>query len=289
MIIPLVYQRIVLLVFCLLMASLMVLQAEENKRKSSITVGPDYQISAEDVLDITVWNHKDLSGKMTVTTDGFINYPLIGKVKAEGLTSAGLMGLLTDRLSNGYIKNPKVIVEVLKFNVLKVFVAGEAGSTGPVVINRDMTLIEVISLAGGLTGSADGEVIVIRSRDKDKNKQSFSMLGGKSKLEIRIDYKNVLRGDLTKNIKIFHGDYIFIPKAKSYYIMGQIKSTGKFNYEKGLTVRKAIVIAGGLTDKAHSKRLTVFRTVRGKETESKIHMNDIVQPDDVIMVHERLF
>ena len=123
----------------------------------------DYVIGAQDVLTIQVFDQADLGGKYAVEADGTFSFPLIGRVKAGGLTLRSFEGELKTRLADGYFKNPQVTVAVEQYRSQRVFVMGEVRAPGPVSLTGGMTLIEALSRAGSTQPTASGEVAVVRA------------------------------------------------------------------------------------------------------------------------------
>ncbi len=252
----------------------------------------DYVIGPQDVLKIVVWENEDLSGMVAVTLDGYINYHLIGKIKASGLTTGELADKITALLANGYIVNPQVTVEVVKYMSKKIFIIGEVKKPGTYYLTRKTTLVEAISMAGGTTDNADREVIIVRPDKHRKSavnraKQPLSQAEGGR--QIKVDLRSAVEGDLTQNIFVHDGDSIFIPKAKSFFIMGEVKSPGRYKLEKGTTILKAISIAGGETEKAAKNRTKVIRNIKGEKFERKVSLDELVRSEDIIIVPESFF
>src|SRR4051812_42553 len=127
-----------------------------------------YVIGPQDVLTIQVFDQADLGGKYTVETDGTFSFPLIGRVKAGGLTLRGFEGELRTKLADGYFKNPQVTVGVEQYRSQRVFVMGEVRSPGPVALTGGMTLIEALARAGSTMPTASGEVAIVRAPQGNK-------------------------------------------------------------------------------------------------------------------------
>jgi polysaccharide export outer membrane protein len=236
----------------------------------------DYVIGPEDVLEINVWDNADLSGKFAVSQDGLINYHLIGEVKAAGFTEGDLGKRITQDLADGYIVNPQVSVRVIEYRSQKVFIVGEVFKPGTYYLTKKTTLVEAISMAGGPTKDADREVIIVRR-------------GEESGDQLSVDLRSALEGDLSQNIYVQNDDSIFVPKAKTFFIMGEVKKPGEYNLDAGTSVRKAISLAGGSTDKASMGRTRVIREVDGQEVEQKVALDEVVRPNDTIVVPESIF
>jgi polysaccharide export outer membrane protein len=236
----------------------------------------DYVIGPEDVLEIQVWDNEDLSGKFAVSQDGIINYHLIGEVKTAGLTEGELGRQITQHLADGYIINPQVSVRVIEYRSQKVFIVGEVVKPGTYYLTKKTTLVEAVSMAGGPTKDADREVIIVR-RGEEEGEQ------------VSVDLRSALEGNLSQNIYVKNDDSIFVPKAKTFFIMGEVNKPGEYNLDVGTTVRKAISLAGGSTDKASMGRTRVIREVDEQEVEQKVPLDELVQPKDTIVVPESIF
>ena len=94
---------------------------------------PDYTVGSQDVLTITVYDQADLSGKFKVEADGAFTFPLVGRVKAAGLTLHTIENDLKTRLADGYIKNPQVTVAVETYQSQRIFILGEVRAPGPYI------------------------------------------------------------------------------------------------------------------------------------------------------------
>ena len=97
-----------------------------------VSAQTDYTIGVQDVITITVYDQADLTGKFTVDADGSLTFPLVGRVKAAGLTLRGLEDELKKRLADGFIRNPQVTAAVETFRSQRIFVMGEVRAPGAV-------------------------------------------------------------------------------------------------------------------------------------------------------------
>src|SRR5215467_8907312 len=124
----------------------------------------DYRVGPQDVLTITSYDQADLSGKFTVEADGTFTYPLIGRVKAGGLTLRGLEESLKTRLKDeGFFRNPQVTVSVETYKSQKIYVIGEVRMPGSIPLSGDMNLVEAIARAGSTLPTASGEAIIVHA------------------------------------------------------------------------------------------------------------------------------
>ena len=108
----------------------------------------DYIVGPQDVLNITVYGEPQLSGRIRVDSDGAFPFQYLGRIKAEGLTTAQVESLLRKSLEEGYLRNPQVSVEVVEYRSQSVFVTGEVRSPNKYSLPGNSTLMDVLTLAG---------------------------------------------------------------------------------------------------------------------------------------------
>lgn len=143
--------------------------------------GPMYRIGPEDILNVSVWDNKELSLDVVVRPDGKISVPLIQDVQAEGLTAAEL----SDRIRSGllaFLKEPQVSVVVKQVNSPKFFVIGNIAKPGTYPLRGDISILQALSLAGGFTEFASRRGIkVVRGiggRQDVRKVNYFDMIDG---------------------------------------------------------------------------------------------------------------
>ena len=251
----------------------------------------EYLIGAQDVLTITVWDSPDLSGKFTVETDGSFTFPLIGRVKAGGLTLRQFEAELKKKLADGYFKNPQVSVAVETYRSQRIFIVGEVRNPGTYQLTGDMTLIEAIARAGSTTPAAAPEAIVVRA-PAGKQTDGPILPGQREDApdSQRVNLRNLQSGVLSQNIALRDGDTIFVPRAESIYVFGQVKNPGAYALQSTeTTVLQALSLAGGVTDRGAANRIKIVRVVKGEKVEIKVKLTDPVLPGDTIIVPEKFF
>jgi len=156
-----------------------------------------YIIGPEDSLQVTVWKEPTLSGNFPVRPDGMISLVLVGDLPAAGLTPMALSNDITARLSK-YIQDPVVTVAVLGVNSQRIFMVGEVGKVGPIMLTPGMTPLQAIVSAGGLSQFANSKRIYI-----------LRMVAGKQQ-KIPFNYKQALKGENT-GMTLLPGDTIVVP------------------------------------------------------------------------------
>ncbi len=162
-----------------------------------------YRIGPADLLEISVYQEKDLERKVRVSPDGTVTLPLIGGVKLGGLDTAGAERAITEKLTR-FLKNPQVSVFIKEYANRLIYVLGEVKNPGsyPLPTEGPMSVLEAVTLAGGFTPYADkGRTRVIR-RNKESNQN------------IPIDITAITKGgDKSKDVLLEPNDVVFIPET----------------------------------------------------------------------------
>ncbi len=166
---------------------------------AGVTPPADYVIGPEDALSIVFWRDKELSTDVVVRPDGKISVPLLNDVTAAGLTPEQLrLRLIED--AKRFIEEPNATVVVRQINSRKVFITGEVQKPGPYVLSAPTTVLQLISIAGGLREYADSKKIVVM-RTVDGHATGF-----------KFNYKDVInRKNLKQNIELKPGDTVIVP------------------------------------------------------------------------------
>jgi polysaccharide export outer membrane protein len=233
-----------------------------------------------------VFDDPALGGKYTVETDGTFSFPLIGRVKASGMSLRAFEVELKNKLSDGYFKNPQVTVSVETYRSQRVFVNGEVRMPGPVPLTGGMTLMEALSRAGSTLPTSSGEVSVVRPPHAANGGAVTPAAGAEM---FRASIRDLESGVLKQNIELRDGDQIYVPRAELVYVFGQVKNPGSYGIQKETTVLQALSLAGGVTPNGAMGRIEIVRIVKGKTQNVKAKLTDVVQPGDTIKVPERYF
>ena len=249
----------------------------------------EYRLGPEDIVEITVWGHQDLQRQVAIALDGTITFPLIGEVKAAGKSIQGLEKALAQKLADGYLMNPQVSINVKEYKSQKVFVMGEVRTPGTYPVTKKNDLLFTLSLAGGFTAGAGSEVLIVRPKNPTGEPLTLEEAKNRQEKIIRINLKGALGGEASQNVPIYNGDSIIVQKMATFFVLGEVKTPGKYNLEEGTTVLMGISLAGGLTPKSAEGRTRIVREVSGKKEEIRVKLDDLVQPGDTIVVPESFF
>ena len=165
-----------------------------------VATEPGFTIGPEDVLGVLVWREQEVSGDVTVRTDGMITLPLIRDIKAAGLTPNDLAEQVQTALRE-YITDASVTVVVRQMNSRRVFITGEVAKPGAYPLASTTTVMQLIALAGGINEFADAESISVLRLEGTQTK-TFSL-----------NYKDVAKGKKPEqNIVLKPGDTVVVPE-----------------------------------------------------------------------------
>lgn len=157
-------------------------------------------LAANDLLEVRVYGEPDLSGVYRVDPDGYVYFPLCGKVEVGGQTASGAADALTGCLKQGFVRRPQVTALVKEFNSKKVFVFGEVSKPGAFPFEEGMTIVHAISQAGGLTRTAS------------KNNVNITRVVDGKEEKIPVKVEDIVIGR-EKNLPLRPGDIIFVPES----------------------------------------------------------------------------
>ncbi len=206
----------------------------------------EYRLGTGDKIRVAVHNQPDLTSSLLVQEGGTITAPLVGEVGAGGLTVRQLANRLAELLDRTYLVSPKVDVQVEEYRSQWAMVSGEVRTPGRVALRGGTNLKEVLGEAGGFTDDAGQKILISRRVN-----------GGVEPSGIEIDRFHFESGAANPTLR--HGDIVTVRRALFCYIQGEVKSPNRVAIEPGMTLLKAITIAGGLTEWANRKAIRVLR------------------------------
>lgn len=246
-----------------------------------------YTLGASDVIVVNVLGQTTMSGRYQIGTDGAFEFPLIGRIEARGKDTEALQREITDRLSKGYLRKPQISVSVVEYGSQRIYVVGEARIPGSVAVTGGITLLGAISRAGGLTDTAGGEFMLIRPAAGASAPGPSLPSEASATIVFRANTRELRSGTLTRNDVLQPGDTIFIPRAQTFQVLGQVRNPGSFVFEPGMTVLRAISLAGGATELGAVNRLKIIRTTDKTQTEVRAKYPDQLQPGDTLFIPTR--
>jgi polysaccharide biosynthesis/export protein len=247
----------------------------------------EYVVGAQDVLKVTVFDEPQLSGTFRVDADGSFTYPFVGRLKAVGQTLRTIEAELTARLADGYVRKPQVAIEVEQYRSRSVFIVGEVRNPGKYPLVGEMTLIEALAQAGSTTQSAGSELLILRPDDR-AGERELNPGATPANQTTRVNLADLQSGRLMNNLMLHEGDTVFVPKAERFFVTGYVRTAGAYTYERGMTVLQAISLAGGISDRGSNRGIRVVRVVNGQKIEMSVKLTDAIEPNDTIVVRQRL-
>ena len=279
-------KRIMAVAFAFFLLGCLWLLAQEEAE----SFNKEYKIGPKDLLEIKVFELPELNQMVRVSEDGTITVPLLGQVKIEGLTKDDVETKIGRLLEEKYLKKARVSVFIKEYQSKLVAVIGAVQNPGMYELVGRLTLLQLVSKAGGIKENASDELFVLREKE------------GNNTTQIVIDLEDLLiNGNPQLNILLQPNDVINIPVDKIIfvYVFGEVRNPGKLEVKmsKGITLLQAIAQAGGLTDAAKKSGVTINRKDEktGRETKIKVNLGEIIKgrkPDvdlhegDVVIIAE---
>ena len=288
-------------------------QFEPITRLPQLSNNP-YILGDGDIIRIGVDGKASATHQFIIDQQGTIEYPSLGKVQATGLTLEEVAASIRHRLASASGRTPNVTASMVQYRNQHVYVLGAVRTPGVHPLAQDTSLLELIAQAGGPTPEASWVVLVIK-RSTIQEKSGEHVHEGKSTQEhrteglpqpaaLRFDLDELMIGAVIPPLHLESGDIIFIPEGGYYYIYGEVERPGRYRLERGMTVLRAITLAGGATSFAAQKRMTVWRyhvhndkcggelclrnvarhMITEPPREFRISLHDVLQPGDILVM-----
>lgn len=253
-----------------------------------------YRIGPRDVIEIRVDEAQELSLTTSVNADGTFLMPYLNRLQAQGKTPEELSREIADRLRGKYLKDPHILVVVKQVKRRAFFIMGAVKKPGVYQVDHNLSLEELINLAGGLTDNHGPTAYIIRERRPQSALPEVTKDDDLEYDTIPIKLRGMFK-DIVNSIRLEPGDVINIPMADNFYVAGEVKAPGSFEFSEGTTLRQALALAQGVTFKANAKEGMIFRTdpVTGRRQEIKVDIEAVmrgkspdilIQPNDMIVV-----
>ena len=272
-------------------------QSVRDARSSS----DEYRVGAGDVLEVDVYDDSDLSGLVTVQHSGEISFPLLGDVPVDGMTVREVQSTLVTLLEKDFLVDPQVIVRVKEHRSQWITLVGEVVRPGKYYLQGRKSLLELMTEAGGFTTQASGEVIVTRLND-----EASVLMGQDGGSPEDVAFRVMLTPDQSPteqkaalSLQLRNGDIVTATSTQFFFISGEVKRPGSYPVTSGLTVLKAVSVAGGLTKFGGKGKVEILRKLAdGSNQRIKVDLGDIergkkpdipLQPEDIIKVGKRVF
>ena len=262
-------------------------------------VARNYILGPEDQITIHVLDAEEIDNKVVrVDFSGFIRLPMVGRIRAGGLTIDQLETELVHELTK-YIREPQVAVSVTEFRSQPVSVLGAVRNPGVQQVQGRKTLLEMISLAGGIDPEAGHSIKITRRKEYGPIPLKSAAADETGEYSVAdVDLASILEArNPAENIEVQPNDVITVPRGQLVYVMGQVKQPGGFvlRQRETLSALQALALAQGLDRTAKPQDARILRTVEGAPQRSEIYVDlqkvlqgktsDVqLQPNDVLFI-----
>jgi polysaccharide export outer membrane protein len=240
----------------------------------------EYVLGAGDVIRITVFQNPDLTLETRLSETGQVSYPLLGAINLGGMSVSQAEKRVADGLRSGnFVKQPQVSVLVVQVRGNQVSVLGNVNRPGRYPLElADTRLTDILAAAGGVSQGGADIVTVVGTR----NGKPF-----RSEIDLPGAFQVAQR---TNDVVLANGDVIYVDRAPTVFIYGEVQRPGVIRLDRGMTVMQALATGGGLTQRGTEKGMRVHR--RGPDGKVQViqpSMDDPVRDGDVVYVRESLF
>jgi polysaccharide export outer membrane protein len=238
---------------------------------AAATTSPAYELGIGDEVQVTLFGQQDMTVRTRVRDDGTIAYPLLGSVAVAGRRTSAIADTIATRLrAGGFYAKPVVSVDVTSYVSKSFTLFGNFGSPGIYPLDRPTTLAMAIARGGGAKSDAADYALLRRPGEPGERRIDFADLSDNGGI----------------NTPLRAGDTVVLPAAPIFYVYGQVGSPGSYPIRGRMTMRQALIRAGGLTLAGNEKSVTLRRN---GQVVKKIDLNNEVRADDVLFVNERFF
>jgi polysaccharide export outer membrane protein len=231
----------------------------------------DYLLGAGDLLQISVFEAKELDAKVRISSRGFITLPLLGPVEVKGLSAREAEQKIEDLYRERYIKNPHIGIFIEEHFSRRVTLMGQFKKPGTYDYFAKQRLLDVMALGGGLSEKA-GLVVQIRKSSGSPDGQGVFI----------VDLDQLIKeGKSELNIKINAGDVLFVPEAGVFFVDGAVRKPGSYYIKHQTTVQEAFVEAGGFRPYANKDQALLVRYIENHKRQ--MIKLDLSRPDTLEM------
>lgn len=238
---------------------------------------PNYSLRSGDQILIRAFEMEEISDRpFRIDTDGFISLPVLGKVKAAGITVENLESSLVEALRK-YVRQPQVTITVVQFSSEPVFFVGAFKVPGIYPLQGRRTLVEMMSSIGGLLPTASRRIKLTRRKEFGEiplPNAVRSAEGNVSSIEISMAS---LRDNLNpaEDVVLQPFDVISVERAEMVYVTGEVGRVGAFDLQErdSMSVIQALTLAGGLAPDADPKTARILRPIMDTSRRAEIPLN----------------
>lgn len=263
-----------------------------------------YHIGPRDVLTVAIHagGVAQETVVVTVSEHGNINVPFIGPVTARGLTLAELEIAIQGPLERDYFVAPQVNVQVKEYHSISFFISGAVKKPGQYEMTCATNFLELVARAEGLLKERGSIAYVLRETHGISTEEEVKK-AIENNTTLKVDLTRLLdEGDISHNVSLVPGDIVYVPRANKLnqsvykiYVEGEVKKSGVYDYQPGMTAMAACVLAGGFDKYAAISRVKIIRNENGKQEIVKVNLEKVqdgrtpdipIKPGDRIHIPE---
>jgi polysaccharide biosynthesis/export protein len=226
-------------------------QAQMSSEPGEILIGEG------DLLQISIFEAKELDKTVRVNSRGFISLPLIGEFQVRNLTAIEAEEKIEELYKRRFIKDPHVSIFVEEQISQRITLVGQFKKPGTYDYLSSQRLLDVIALGGGLSERA-GQIVQVR--------RTRYMQGEPNTFIVDLD-RLIKKGNIELNIRLNGGDVLFIPEAGVFFVDGAVRRPGSYPIKHQTVVQEGLVEAGGFEPSAKKDKIKLVRVGENGERE----------------------
>jgi polysaccharide export outer membrane protein len=247
-----------------------------QKEKESLLIGPG------DILHVQVFDTPEMDQHVRVTDAGTISLMFIGSIKVVGMTPTDASQVIAQQLiDKQYMRSPQVTVVVDQFTTQNISVLGEVQQPGVFPVPTPVSILKVLSLAGGLTQGADRNITIERHSNANEKVNYF--------------LSNTSNSALTDSVLVYPGDTVLVPKAGIIYVLGDVNRPGGYPMSTNnseMTVLQAVAMAGSTAKTAVPSKVRLIRKTPNGSQDIRLSLPALEngsQPDMALKADDIIF
>ena len=236
---------------------------------TSTLLAADNPLGAGDMLRITVYDNPDLTTETRVTSDNTINFPLIGEVNVAGKSLPQVEKLIANELENqGFLRQPQVNILVTEFLSQQVSILGNVSEPKRIPLHRNVTLTEVLAMAGGIKELGSDTVSIISKNSGKPDKEKLNLT-------------EILSGTRS-DVMVSPGDIIYV-HGLQVSVLGAVNRPGKFPItDESSTVSDFIALAGGISSSGSDEVTVTRNNAEHQEKHTVINLNEMFTSENAL-------
>jgi polysaccharide export outer membrane protein len=251
-------------VFSVFSLSLFLLTSAVHGQEKPYIIGPG------DVLSVVIFagGKSQEALELAVFSKGTVNFPFLGKIRAEGLSIEQVTEMVTRSLAVDYFVDPQVIINVKDYKSKKVYITGAIENPGLYPLDSsNTTLLELIAKSGGVTKERSNFAYILKGsiQDLESAKEINELVQQKNSIHVNLQ-ELMEQGISERNVELQAGDVVYIPPTTfsnlthyKVYVLGKVEKPGVYDFQDGLTALDACVLAGGFGKYAAPNRTVITR------------------------------